>query len=56
MALTGKQMDIRLGLRALALVAVVVASTAMLARPGLVSGAPGDAAPALATMLALGQH
>jgi hypothetical protein len=49
-------MDIRLGLRALALVALVIACTTMLARPGLVGGAPGATAPALTTMLALGQH
>jgi hypothetical protein len=49
-------MNIQLGLRTLALVGLVMASTFVLVRHELAGAKPAATAPALASMLAVGQH
>jgi hypothetical protein len=49
-------MNLQLGLRALALVALVAASTAVLVRPELIGGSSAMTSPALVSMLAVGHN
>jgi hypothetical protein len=47
-------MKLHLGLRTLAPLAIVAASTAVLARPELIGGSAAATSPAIASMLAVG--
>jgi hypothetical protein len=49
-------MNLQLGLRTLALLALVLASTAVLVKPELVGAPHGDTAPAIAAMLVVGHN
>jgi hypothetical protein len=49
-------MNIHLGLRTLALLALVAASTAVLVQPELIGGSKADTGPAIASMLAVGHN
>jgi hypothetical protein len=49
-------MNLQLGLRTLALLALVAASTAVLVKPELVGGQGGSTAPAIGAMLAVGHN
>ena len=47
-------MDLHLGLRTLALLAIVAASTAVLVNPELIGGSAAATTPAIASMLVVG--
>jgi hypothetical protein len=49
-------MDKHLGLRTLALLALVAASTVVLVRPELIGGSKADTGPAIASMLSVGRN
>lgn len=49
-------MNIQLGLRTLALIALVAASTAVLVKPELIGGSKADTGPAIKSMLAVGHN
>lgn len=49
-------MNLQLGLRTLALLALVAASTAVLVRPELIGGHPAATSPAIASMLVVGHN
>ena len=49
-------MTIALGLRALALLALVAASTAVIVNPELVGGADGDISPIVAAVVSIGRN
>ena len=49
-------MNIHLGIRTLALLALVAASTAVLVVPGLIGGSKADTGSTIASMLAVGRN
>ncbi|MFL6673604.1 MAG: hypothetical protein ACJ8LG_09960 [Massilia sp.] len=49
-------MNFDLGLRTLALLAIVAASTAVLVKPELIGGTAASTAPAIASMLIVGHN
>jgi len=49
-------MNIQLGLRTLALLALVAASTAVLVKPELIGGSKVDTGPTIASMLVVGRN
>ena len=49
-------MDIHLGLRTLALLALVAVSTAVLVEPELIKGSSAETAPAIRSMLVVGHN